>query len=245
MSDQYAHMAKLAEATAEFPYRKYFEAFTFFKALGDVTGRSVLDVACGTGLYSRRLKRRGASRVVGIDTSQGMIDYARQLERQEPLGIEYRVQDAATATDLGTFDVVVATYLLHYAPTREALHAMCATLRRGLAPGGRLVSICMNPDINFTDPAWYRHYGFEMHSRGQDGDPARLVNVAPDQPAFTLDAFHWTRPSYEAALHAAGFRDIVWREPEFDPEGVAALGAQYWENYRKQPHAAVFTAVAA
>ena len=243
MSNQYDLLAKLSEATAEAPYRKHFEEFTFFKALGDVTGQSVLDVACGTGLYSRRLKQRGASRVVGLDASEGMIDYARHLERESPLGIEYVVQDAARAGDLGVFDVVVATYLLHYAPTRQDLGAMCGMLRRALAPGHRLVSICMSPDIQLTDSGYYRPYGFEIQSRGQEGDEVRLVSVLPELP-FTLVAYQWTRPTYEAALRDAGFRDITWREPRVSPEGIAALGTSYWEPYLRQPHATVFTCVA-
>ncbi len=244
MSNQYDTLAELTEATAAaFPFRKYFEELTFFKALGDVTDKAVLDVACGTGLYSRRLKQRGARRVVGVDSSEGMIDYARHLEREAPLGIEYLVQDAATAGDLGTFDVVVATYLLHYAKTKAELGDMCAMLHRALPPGGRLVSICMNPGINRTDPAWYRPYGFEMHFHGQEGGEARMVSLVPELP-FTLVATWWSQATYEAALRAAGFRDLDWRKPEIAPEGIAALGAAYWQAYLQQPHAAVFTCVA-
>lgn len=240
MHNQYDALAKLAEITAEIPLRKYFEEFTFFKALGDISGRSVLDVACGTGLYSRRFKQRGARRVVGLDNSVGMIEYARHLEREVPLGIEYVAQDASTAAELGTFDVVTATYLLHYASSRQQMFEMCASLRRALAPGGRLVSICMNPSILFSPVEYYHPYGFEMRSRGQEGDEARLVTVVPGVD-LTVTAYHWTRPTYEAALREAGFRDIVWCEPEIAPEGIAALGAEYWQPYLRHPHAAVFT----
>jgi ubiquinone/menaquinone biosynthesis C-methylase UbiE len=240
MSSQYDVLAKLTEATAEFPIRKYFEEFTFFKALGDISGRSVLDVACGTGLYSRRFKQRGASRVVGVDASEGMIEYARHLERESPLGIEYVAQDASKTGDLGTFDIVTATYLLHYASSKQEMQAMCTSLRRALAPGGRLVSICMNPDIQLSQREYYHPYGFEMHSRGQEGDEARLVSIVPGVE-LTVTAYHWTRATYEASLRSVGFRDIVWCTPEVAPEGIATFGADYWQAYLRQPHAAVFT----
>jgi ubiquinone/menaquinone biosynthesis C-methylase UbiE len=243
MTNQYDVLAKITEATAEAPLRKHFEEFSFFKALGDITGRSVLDVACGTGLYSRRLKQRGAGRVVGLDSSEGMIAYARHMEQQAPLGIEYVVQDAASAGELGVFDVVTATYLLHYASTVEQMRGMCATLRRSLAPGGRLVSICLNPEARVTDPAYYRPYGFELRSRGQEGDEVQLVSVVPEMP-FTVSAWCWSRRTYEAALQSAGFRDIVWRAPEIAPEGLAAFGQAYWQDYLRFPHAAVFTCTA-
>lgn len=240
MTSQYDALAKMTEITAEMPLRKYFEEFTFFNALGDISGRSVLDVACGTGLYSRRFKQRGANRVVGLDASVGMIEYARHLERQTPLGIEYVAQDASTAGELGTFDIVTATYLLHYASSKEQIRAICGALRRALAPGGKLVSLCMNPDIRYSPREYYHPYGFEMHSRGHEGDEARLVAVVPGVD-LTITAYHWTRPTYEAALQEAGFRDIVWCEPAVAPEGTTAFGAEYWQPYLKHPHAAVFT----
>ncbi len=93
---QYDLLASLTEATARVPLRKYFEEYSFFGALGDVRGQSVLDIGCGTGLYTRRLKQRGAARVLGLDASAGMIEYARHLESLHPLGVEYVVRTQPT-----------------------------------------------------------------------------------------------------------------------------------------------------
>jgi 2-polyprenyl-3-methyl-5-hydroxy-6-metoxy-1,4-benzoquinol methylase len=41
--------------------------------LGDVTGKAVLDAACGPGLYAAELVRRGA-RVTGFDQSPRMVE---------------------------------------------------------------------------------------------------------------------------------------------------------------------------
>ncbi|HVG57360.1 MAG TPA: class I SAM-dependent methyltransferase [Hyalangium sp.] len=243
-SDQFDALAKVIEASAETPIRKYFEEFTFFNALGHISGRSVLDVACGSGLYTRRFKRRGAGRVVGLDVSKGMIEYARKVEREDPLGIEYVVQDAAAAGKLGTFDIVTATYLLHYASSKEQMHAMCATLRSALAPGGLLASICMSPGIQLTQPEYYRRYGLEVQGGVQDGDEALLISTSPGAE-FTITVYHWKKATYEAALQAAGFRDIVWFKPEIAPEGMTTLGEEYWQAYLQHPHADVFTCRAA
>jgi toxoflavin synthase len=56
-----------------------------------------------------------------------MIQLARQEEARNPLGIEYRVQDARLVEAAERFDLVVAAYLLNYAATREELTAMCTT----------------------------------------------------------------------------------------------------------------------
>ena len=51
----------------EIPLRRYVELPSVYQFLGDVTGLSILDLACGTGYYARELRRRGAARVVGVD----------------------------------------------------------------------------------------------------------------------------------------------------------------------------------
>jgi len=243
MGSQYDTLAAITNLTAEMPLRKYYEEYTFFQVLGNITGRSVLDVACGTGLYSRRFKQRGAARVVGIDNSEGMIGYARHLEASQPLGIAYHVLDAAGARNLGTFDVVAATYLLHYAPTREVLRDMCTSLFASLAPGGRLVSICMNPDIELADASYYRKYGFEAASHGEeDGNVITIKSLVPELP-FTISAHHWRRSTYEDTLRGAGFHDVVWHPPQIAPEGLTALGADHWAEYLRRPHAEVFSCV--
>jgi ubiquinone/menaquinone biosynthesis C-methylase UbiE len=62
---------------------------------GDIEGQSVCDIACGQGLVSRELARRGA-RVTGVDISAKLLDLARRYEETEPLGIHYIQDDAET-----------------------------------------------------------------------------------------------------------------------------------------------------
>jgi predicted TPR repeat methyltransferase len=49
-----------------------------FELLGDLKGRTVLDVGCGSGPYIVEALRRGADRVTGLDPAQGMLDLAAQ-----------------------------------------------------------------------------------------------------------------------------------------------------------------------
>jgi len=54
-----------------------------FETLQPMPGRSVLDVGCGSGRYIVPALHMGASRVVGIDLSQAMLDLAGDQARQE------------------------------------------------------------------------------------------------------------------------------------------------------------------
>src|SRR5262245_36371821 len=62
---------------------------TMQRVIGDVAGKSVLDLACGGGGFTRRFKERGADRVVGVDISAEMLNLARAEEARDPRGIEY------------------------------------------------------------------------------------------------------------------------------------------------------------
>merc|ERR1719352_456236 len=60
-------------------FKKYIEEPTFWKMLDracgatGLRGKSVLDLACGNGYYSRMIKEKGAERVHGVDLSSLMI----------------------------------------------------------------------------------------------------------------------------------------------------------------------------
>nr|VFJ99082.1 MAG: Methyltransferase domain-containing protein [Candidatus Kentron sp. H]VFJ99247.1 MAG: Methyltransferase domain-containing protein [Candidatus Kentron sp. H]VFK03935.1 MAG: Methyltransferase domain-containing protein [Candidatus Kentron sp. H] len=141
MTAIYDGIAEQYQKANELPYRQYAESETYFHILGDLSGKSILDLACGEGFYTRKFKRKGAARVVGVDISEKMIELAMQEERTEPLGIEYIVRDVLELGEIGKFDRVVAAYLLNYARTREELLRMCQNIYLNLKPDGHFVTI--------------------------------------------------------------------------------------------------------
>jgi SAM-dependent methyltransferase len=69
-------------------FNAYYDRPACLDLLGDVTGKRVLDAACGPGLYAAELLRRGAS-VVGFDHSPRMIEICRERAGQG----DFRVHD--------------------------------------------------------------------------------------------------------------------------------------------------------
>jgi ubiquinone/menaquinone biosynthesis C-methylase UbiE len=61
-----------------------------FNLLGDMAGRSVLDIGCGTGRYMFESLRRGAVDVIGLDAALGAVEAARKMARD--LGMDKRVE---------------------------------------------------------------------------------------------------------------------------------------------------------
>jgi ubiquinone/menaquinone biosynthesis C-methylase UbiE len=110
---------------------------------GRVTGEGcrVLDVGCGTGSLALLMARSGA-RVLGIDTSEPMLDVARQRITREGLGerVELRRLSAMEIDRLprAAYDLVVSTLVLSELSDEEA-GCLLADARERLAPGGRLM----------------------------------------------------------------------------------------------------------
>lgn len=244
-------VAAYEHSMEEMPFREHVEAWSFLNAVGDVTGRSVLDLGCGSGSYARRLRREGAARVVGMDESAAMVDYARRREERERLGVEYLAANAADPdaaaprATAGEFDLVTAVYVLPYAPNRQALEGFCATARRALrAEGGRFVTAVLNPDFA-TDPQWYRPYGMRLSANEppREGGSWHLKAWVGHE-VLDVDFFHWSAAAHEQALRTAGFDRISWIRPEVSEQGREEYGDGFWADYLACPHALIIRAEA-
>ena len=207
--------------------------------LGDLAGLSVLDLACGDGMGTRLLKRWGAARVVGVDVSPQMIALARQQEDAQPMGIEYRVADAATRGKIGSFDRVTAAYLLHYAENREQLLQMVRTAYDNLEPGQHFVASIANL-LHPPQPVFdQRKYGFSYRLLDETLHEGARLRGTLFLGERTVDFdFHWLPwEAYEEAFDTVGFRS--WKIEPFlvPPESERQRGEGFWDEYIATPSA--------
>ena len=89
MSTDYDAVAEEYKRSKLAPWRTYLERYSLLNLLGEVRGKSVLDLACGEGFYSRLVRERGAGRVVGVDWSSGYCQVkwnSRVLEAKSVVG---------------------------------------------------------------------------------------------------------------------------------------------------------------
>jgi 2-polyprenyl-3-methyl-5-hydroxy-6-metoxy-1,4-benzoquinol methylase len=101
---------------------------------GDVRGRSILDIGCGSGVYSIELARRGARRVLGLDFSGPMLDIARASARKSGTdGVAEFVQGEFLEHDFGTekFDVTIAMGVFDYLEQAAPFLKKMSMLTRG------------------------------------------------------------------------------------------------------------------
>jgi len=94
-----------------FKYRRFADALP-----ADLTGRSVLDIGCNAGFYAIEMARRGAERVLGIDSDARYLAQARLASRT--LGfdrIEFAQLDVYDVARLGErFDLVIFMGVLYH-----------------------------------------------------------------------------------------------------------------------------------
>jgi 2-polyprenyl-6-hydroxyphenyl methylase/3-demethylubiquinone-9 3-methyltransferase len=103
----------------------------------EVSGRSVLDAGCGTGIFSIIFARNGAGRVTGIDISPGSLETAKSLKARFAVdNAEFRLQDMLRLPFADAcFDIVWAWGTVHH--TTDPFRAI-SELIRVLRPGGSL-----------------------------------------------------------------------------------------------------------
>ncbi|MFE9499872.1 class I SAM-dependent DNA methyltransferase [Streptomyces collinus] len=242
---QYDNLAAIYD-TAEWPYRTWVEMPSILRVLGDLTDKTVVDIGCGEGRYSRALRHAGASGVVGVDGSPAMINIAKQKEDQEPLGVKYDVYEAALIPSLGEFDIALAVYLFHYAPSTEKLRDMFAAAGRNLRPGGRLVAAVHNPDF---DEKWEtRNFGYRVHQFAREDAAPVNMELFPNKgtancESFTIRYSYYRRVTYEKALRSAGFREISWHRLEASHKAPYPYSNRYWDQAIENPYSDILSCV--
>ncbi|MFJ3695461.1 class I SAM-dependent methyltransferase [Streptomyces sp. NPDC090052] len=233
----YDEIGEAFEGFKALPLAQYVEAPSFLGMVGDVTGKRVIDLACGTGFYSRELKRRGAADVFGVDISGEMIAAAEGIEKTGPLGVRYQVGDVADLSLADErFDVATAVMLLNYAETVEEFQHLCRKVHESLKSGGEFFMLHQTPDYDFSGPS-PRPYGFLTELTGEKsgtGPRVKTTALLEGVPiSFTSGLAR--REVFETCLAKAGFSEITWVPTEVSAAGIAAYGDEFWADYRTNP----------
>jgi len=107
-----------------------------------LSGKRVLDVACGGGILSEAMAALGA-RVTGIDAGRAPLSVARLHLEKSGLQIKYELAtaEAYAAAHADRFDVVTCLELLEHVPQPSSVVASC---RKLVKPGGDIFFATLN-----------------------------------------------------------------------------------------------------
>ena len=170
----------------------------------DLRGRTVLDIGCNAGFYSIEMKKRGADRVVAVDSDPRYLAQARLAAEVSEAEIEFREMSVYQLPALEErFDIVLfmgvlyhlrypllALDILHEYVTRDLL--VFQSMMRGSPATTEVAADYDFRDVgHFDDPAYPRLHFIEKRYAG---DPTNWW--APN------------RAGAEAMLRSAGFTII-------------------------------------
>jgi 2-polyprenyl-3-methyl-5-hydroxy-6-metoxy-1,4-benzoquinol methylase len=211
---------------------------------------TVLDVACGNGVFSRRLAELGAA-VVAIDFSEKFVELAQARTKEAGYcdAVEYLVADATDeermlALGEERFDAAVCNMALMDMPTIDPL---MRALRRLLKPTGRFVFSVQHPAFNSN--------AIRLVLEGEDRDGALVetysvevtgyLHVPPGKgagmPGEPVPHLYFHRPLSElfGACFKAGFTVDGMEEPSFAEigDGSRSDASPFfsWENFPDIP----------
>ena len=176
----------------------------------DLSGRSVLDIGCNGGFYAIEMKRRGASRVVGIDFDDTYLSQARFAAQVTGQDIEFQ---KLSVYDVGLlrerFDIVlfmgVFYHLRHPLLALDLIHDHVAddilvfqSLQRG----------------SFETPVIQENYTFWQSEHFDDPGYPKMHFI---EKRYADDPTNWWAPNaacVEAMLRSAGFAIELHPEAE-------------------------------
>ncbi len=207
------------------------------RLLGDVAGRAILEIGCGSAPCARWLAIEGAD-PVGLDLSEQMLAAAAEFGRQTTAAVPL-VQADVSALPFASASFDLACSAFGGFPFVADAKAALAEVARVLRPGGRFV-------FSVTHPF---HWVFP-----DDSDPAALTvtgSYFDRRPYVELDEHgrpmyvehHRTMGDWIGFIVAAGLvlQDVI--EPVWQPGRDVVWG--YWSAGRAAlvPGTAIFCAV--
>lgn len=192
----------------DYPRQKFARFASAIPA--DLTGKTVLDIGCNAGFYSMEMKRRGAARVVGIDTDDAYLAQARFAARVTGVEIELRNLNVYEVGKLGEkFDIVlfmgVLYHLRHPLLALDIIHDRVVAdtmVFQSMQRGSSLLD-AIEPDYPFSETVVFERPGFpKMHFI---------------EKKYAEDPTNWWIPNracVEAMLRSSGFEIQQNPEPE-------------------------------
>ncbi|KAK7710747.1 hypothetical protein SLS64_005651 [Diaporthe eres] len=199
----------------------------------------VLDLACGTGYYSKKLLDWGAGYVLGVDSSSGMVDAAGEALSKDAMysgKVNFQVGNALDLGQIGheePFHIIVGNWLLNYASDPEEMTSMYRTISANLEDGGVFISINPPPaeDVDERAEKWAAIQAQYLEvmpvrvdycERLQSGLgwKTEITSLMKDAQ-FSFRNFHLRKNIYEEAARSGGLNGkLEWKGPTI-PERVA------------------------
>lgn len=215
------------QSTDEKPDKKYSILPTVLGMIGDLQGKVVLDLGCGSGFFTEALAERGARMVIGIDNSVEQLAYASKNGRT---GLEYRYGDIFQM-EFPECDVIVAPFVLNYAKNVDELARVIQSMSRALTEAGKLIVV-----IDLPNQLNYTKFGAKKSlTCREDGGLITIDLFREESFVCKLHSTYYLPETVEKVLNASGFKTVTWQTAIVHPDGIRKYGRKFWAGYTDDP----------
>jgi ubiquinone/menaquinone biosynthesis C-methylase UbiE len=172
-----------------------------------VKKKVILDYGCGSGIFSRYLRDKGAL-VTGVDTSETMIEVARS---NDPENIIYHSISSGQVDFLPdhSFDHVVSNFVLCTIPSLPEIRKIIGEIHRVMKKDG--LFIIMNSDWEKSNGREFISYKLEYCRDLRAGQ--RINAVLKTDPPIVFEDWFWPLEDYLRILSECGFTVQSVEEP--------------------------------
>jgi tRNA (mo5U34)-methyltransferase len=175
----------------------------------DLTGATVLDIGCNGGFYSIEFKKRGASRVLGVDVDDRYLDQARFASQVLGLEIEFMKRSVYDVDSIpGQFDYVLFMGVFYH--LRYPLYALDKVIKK--VKGALVFQTMLRGSLTSKELADDYHF-WNTEIFNQADFPCMYFI----EKKYAGDPTNWWIPNHgamEAMLRSSGLEIRAHPEPE-------------------------------
>lgn len=184
--------------------------------MGDITNKSVIDIGCGSGRFSRLFAEMGA-KVVGVDRSDEQLEIARTIPTASTSNLQFlRCDILLNAHQFKNFDIALLAFVVLDTPNQDEVLDLFRVANGTLRDGGDLVVVDLHPHnfdrenkIEHCVPK-YRDSYFSNGAVTSSFAKAKSGDFIKFEPNF-----HYRLDFLLNSLTSSGFSLTNFNEPEF------------------------------
>lgn len=228
MLNNYNSLAEEYKKTSSKPDKLYSTLPTLLKIAGTLDNKTVLDLGCGSGFFTKAFASRGAKKVIGIDSSEEQIKLAF---KDKQLNTDY-IRGDIFKTSLPKANIILAPYVINYAQNNAELSTLLQNIYQSLENKGKVILV-----IDLPTGKDLKKFGAikTLGNIPADGEKITIELFNQNQFICKLNAFYFKPETIEKALKEIGFKKVIWHTPIISNRGLQEYGKDFWEGYTEGP----------
>ena len=190
------------------------------RGLDGIEGQVILDYGCGNGRFSRKIEEMGATRVIGVDKEQSMIDLTKVADSESK--VEYYANPDNTLFFLEdeSVDKVMANLVFMMCPTKQEMQQSFREIYRVLKKDGTFVYLITHPAFIERAALDYRNEFDGSFDYFKEEKPYRFI--LKDAHGKEIDEkfydYHYTLTTYlnmamQSGFVVTGVEEITYSDP--------------------------------